>query len=205
MNVAKRLWFGPAAAAIFALGVLSLPRMVPGYSQVRQTVSEIGEVGSPARLPFTLLLLCVGALLLVFASAVASLSRRREHSTIAAWIIGFMAVPCIGIGIFAYPHPLHNVFGMLEMIGYQAPIFLALSWRVDPQAKTLVRFSWIFSAVVWLTIILNLTTFHRYGAIWAQVKPIYGIVQRSLFAAWFAWCTGAAILLRRQQATSPTS
>jgi hypothetical membrane protein len=202
MNIAKRLWFGPAAAAIFAVGIVSLPLMVPGYSQVRQTVSEIGEVGSPARLPFTLLLCCVGVLLLVFAAAVASLSRRRGHSTIAAWIIGFMAVPCIGIGIFAYPHPLHNVFGLLEMIGYQAPLFLALAWRRDPQARTLVRFSWIFFAVVWFTIAINFTVFHRYGAVWAHVKPVYGLVQRSLFAAWFTWCAGAALLMRKQSLSS---
>ena len=202
MTISKRLLFGPAAAVIFAVGIVSLPLMIPGYSQVRQTVSEIGEVGSPARLPFSVMLCCVGALLLVFASAVASLSRRRGHSPIAAWIIGFMAVPCIGIGIFAYPHPLHNVFGMLETIGYQAPIFLALSWRRDPQTKSLVRFSWIFFAIVWFTIAINFTVFHRYGTVWAHVKPIYGLVQRSLFAAWFIWCAGAALLLRRQDASS---
>ncbi|WP_158785840.1 DUF998 domain-containing protein [Granulicella sp. L46] len=202
MTISKRLLFGPAAAVIFAVGIVSLPLMIPGYSQVRQTVSEIGEVGSPARLPFSVMLCCVGALLLVFASAVGSLSRRRGHSPLAAWIIGFMAVPCIGIGIFAYPHPLHNVFGMLETIGYQAPIFLALSWRRDPQTKSLVRFSWIFFAIVWFTIAINFTVFHRYGTVWAHVKPIYGLVQRSLFAAWFIWCAGAALLLRRQDASS---
>ena len=193
-----RALFGPLAAAILLMGVVGLPLLIPGYSQVRQTVSEIGEVGSPERFPFAVMLSCVGVLLLVFASAVATLSRRRGHSTLAAWIIGFMAVPCIGLGIFAYPHPLHNVFGLLELIGYQAPIALAFSWRNDPDARPLVRFSWIFAAIVWLTILLNLTTFHRYGTLWADVKPIYGLLQRSLFAAWFAWCIGAALLLRKQ-------
>jgi hypothetical membrane protein len=205
MNLAKRLWSGPAAAALLALGIFGLALLVPGYNQVRQTVSEIGEQGSPERFPFAVMLSCVGVLLLVFASAVGSLSRRRGHSTITAWIIGFMAVPCIGLGIFAYPHPLHNVFGLLELIGYQAPIAMALSWRNDPDAQTLVRFSWIFAAIVWLTILLNLTTFHRYGTLWADVKPIYGLIQRSLFAAWFLWCIGAALLLRKQSAISPAS
>jgi hypothetical membrane protein len=198
MNLAKRLWSGPAAAALLAIGIFGLALLVPGYNQVRQTVSEIGEQGSPERFPFAVMLSCVGVLLLVFASAVATLSRRRGHSTLAAWIIGFMAVPCIGLGIFAFPHPLHNVFGLLELIGYQAPIALALSWRNDPDARPLVRFSWIFAAIVWLTILLNLTTFHRHGTLWADVKPIYGLLQRSLFAAWFAWCIGAALLLRKQ-------
>ena len=43
-----RLLFGPVAAAVLVLGVAGLALMVPGYSDVRQTVSEIGEVGSPA-------------------------------------------------------------------------------------------------------------------------------------------------------------
>jgi len=202
MTVKQRLWFGPAAAIILALGIIGLALIVPGYSQVRQTVSEIGEEGSPARVPFAIMLCCVGACLLVFASAVANLSKRRGHSTIAAWFIGFMAVPSIGVGIFAYPHPLHNVFGLLETIGYQAPIFLALSWRNDPDAKTLVRFSWIFFAVVWSAIAINFTVFHRYGTVWAHVKPVYGLVQRSLFVTWFTWCTGTGLLLQRHATTN---
>ena len=38
-----------------------------------------------------------------------------------------MALPAAGIGVFAYPHPAHNVFGMSELIGYQAPLVFALT------------------------------------------------------------------------------
>ncbi len=58
-----------------------------------------------------------------------------------------MALPAAGIGVFAYPHPLHNVFGLSELIGYQAPLILSLTWRRDPQATTLVAFSWIMFEV----------------------------------------------------------
>ena len=44
------LLFGPALAVVLALTILTLPALVPGYDGVRQTVSEIGEAGSPARL-----------------------------------------------------------------------------------------------------------------------------------------------------------
>jgi hypothetical protein len=36
--------FGPIAAAVFGLGIAGLGLMVPGYSHIRQTVSEIGEI-----------------------------------------------------------------------------------------------------------------------------------------------------------------
>ena len=33
-----------------------------------------------------------------------------------------MALSAAGVGVFAYPHPLHNVFGISELVGYQAPL-----------------------------------------------------------------------------------
>ena len=54
----------------------------------------------------------------------------------------------IGVGIFSFPHPLHNVFGLSELVGYQAPLVLALTWRRDPQAASVVRLSWIIAVAV---------------------------------------------------------
>src|SRR6266478_7469771 len=154
-----RLLFGPLAAAILGFGIAGLALLIPGYSHVRQTVSEIGEIGSPARVPFAIMLCCVAACILVFASAVCDLSVMAHHSRLAAYLIGFMALPAAGIGIFAYPHPLHNIFGISELIGYQAPLVLAFTWRRDPRAKTLVALSWILSVRIWGAIALNLSSF----------------------------------------------
>src|SRR4030095_9881518 len=118
-----------------------LALLIPGYSHVHQTVSEIGEIGSPARVPFAVMLGCVAVCILVFASAVRAVSGAAHHSRLAAYLIGFMALPAAGIGIFAYPHPAHNVFGMSELIGYQAPLFLALTWRRDLRVSRIVSIS----------------------------------------------------------------
>ena len=150
-----RLLFGPVAGAILALGIAGLALMIPGYSHVRQTVSEIGEVGSPARVPFVIMLCCVAACILVFASAVRDLSVQAGHSQWAAYLIVFMALSATGVGVFAYPHPLHNVFGISELIGYQAPLFFALTWRGDLRAKPLVFLSWILYALICVAIALT--------------------------------------------------
>jgi hypothetical membrane protein len=192
----RRLLFGPLAAAILAFGVIGLALTVPGYSQVRQTVSEIGEVGSPARIPFAITLCCVAACLLVFASGVREASVEAGHGQAAAVLIGLMAVSVAGVGVFAFPHPLHNVFGTSELIGYQAPLALALAWRGDPRARRLVRFSGAMFAIVWICLALNLASLDRDGWLFASMKPVYGLVQRSLFAAWFCWCAVASALLR---------
>jgi hypothetical protein len=169
--------------------------MISGYSHVRQTVSEIGETASPARVPFAILLCCVAACILVFALAVRNISVQAGHPTFAAYLIGSMAISAAGVGVFAYPHPLHNVFGISELIGYQAPLALALTWRRDGRARTLVAFSWIMFVFVWAAIALNLTAFNRHSVIWAHLKPVYGLAQRALFAAWFGWVAGTGLFL----------
>jgi multidrug transporter EmrE-like cation transporter len=190
-----RLLFGPLAAAILAFGIASLAPLIPGYSHMHQTVSEIGEIGSPARVPFAIMLFCVAACILVFASAVRDVSVAAHHSQLAAYLIGFMAVPAAGTAIFAHPHPLHNIFGISELIAYQAPLVFALTWRGDPRAKILVASSWLLFVLIWVAIALNLSSIDRQGAIWAYVKPVYGIAQRTLFAAWFGWCAVVGMLL----------
>ena len=194
-----RLLFGPLAAAILTLGIIGLALWVPGYSQIRQTVSEIGEMGSPARAPFTIMLCGVALCLLVFAAGVAAESKRAGHGRLAAYLIAFMALSAAGVGIFAFPHPLHNIFGESELIGYQAPLAFALTWRRDPNARHLVAFSWIMFALIWISIALNLSSLDRHGALWTEMKPVYGLIQRSLFAAWFGWCAALGVLLWRRR------
>jgi len=190
-----RLLFGPLAAAILTLGIVCLAAFVPGYSHVSQTVSEIGEMDSPVRLAFTLMLCGVAACLLVFAAGVRSASMKAGHGQAAALLIACMAVSAAGVGLFPFPHPLHNVFGQSELIGYQAPLALALGWRNDPRARRIVSVSWIMFGLVWITLALNLTSIDRHGALWEHMKPVYGLIKRSLFAAWFTWCTVVGVLL----------
>jgi hypothetical protein len=114
-----------------------------------------------------------------------------------------MAVSAAGVGIFAFPHPLHNVFGESELIGYQAPLAFALAWRRDSKANHLVTFSWIMFALVWISIALNLVSLDRHSVLWAEMKPVYGLIQRSLFAAFFGWCAGIGVLLRQRRRISP--
>jgi hypothetical membrane protein len=190
-----RLLFGPLATAIFVVGLLCLPRMVPAYSQVHQTVSEIGELGSPARIPFTLMLCAVALCILVFAYALRELSLKAGRSAAPAYLSGCLAVSCVGVAIFAFPHPLHNWFGLSELVGYQAPLAMALAWRREPRVGGVVAFSWIMYAVTCAAIVANLSVLDRTGALWALERPVYGLVQRSLFLVWFVWCAGVGFAL----------
>jgi hypothetical protein len=142
----------------------------------------------------------VAACLLVFAVAVRKLSRVAGCRPWAAYVIACMAISAAGVGVFALPHPLHNVFGLSETIGYQAPLAFALSWRGNPKAKLLVKFSWVMFILVWVAIALNLSSLDRHGAVWEYLKPSYGLVQRTLFAVWFVWCAILGVMLWRWSA-----
>ncbi len=193
-----RILFGPLGAVLLALGIAALGSMVPGYNQVHQTVSEIGEVGSPMQLLFTILLCAVALCVVIFAWGLHDVARATGRSALPAFVTALMAISAAGVGIFSFPHPLHNVFGLSELIGYQAPLVLALSWRRDPSARRAVAASWIFVVLVWLAIVLNLATMDRSGTLWQIERPFYGVVQRALFAAWFGWAAVIGSMLFRE-------
>jgi hypothetical membrane protein len=203
MKWKSRLLFGPLAGIALGAGIVGLALMVPGYSHVHQTVSEIGEMDSPARVPFEILLCFVAACILIFASAVRDVALEAGRPTLPAYVIGCTAISVAGVGIFAFPHPLHNVFGLSEIIGYQAPAVLALAWRHDGRAGSLVVFSWIMFAFVWIALGLNMSAMDRHGSLWAFVKPEYGLVQRALFAVWFAWLAVVGLMLLQRKWRSP--
>ena len=202
MNRSIRLLFGPGSAVLFFVGMLGIALAIPGYSHVHQTVSEIGALGTPTRWPFTLMILGVAACLLVFAWGVRGASLAAGKNTSAAWLIGCMVISCAGIAFFATPHPLHNDFGLSELVGYQAPLALALAWKSDPKARALVLWSWLLYAALWIAIGLNLSMMFPGSWLATEVMPVYGLVQRSLFLAWFAWCTVTGILMWRRSRTT---
>ena len=195
----SRRWFGPIAALLLFAGIFAVGLVTPDYSHVRQTVSELGEVGSPGQVAFSVLLCLIAACLIIFAGAVAHSLRELGHSTLPAWFLGAMAISTAGVGLFAYPEPLHNIFGMSETVGYQAPLVAALVCKTDPRAKRIKAFSIVMYVAVLLAIAINLVALVRPAEIWSQIKPFFGVVQRSLFASWFIWCTGYALLLMRMR------
>ena len=199
MPLRIRLLFGPLAAAILVIGIVGLASWIPGYDHVRQTVSEIGEIGSPVRIPFAILLCAVSTCVLILASAVRDKSRPMLYSPLPAYLIGAMALSIAGVAIFAHPHPLHNVFGISELIGYQAPLAFALTWRRHPHARSIVMLSLALYIVTIAAIVLNLSSLFGPSALRSYVQPRYGLAQRALFSAWFGWSALLGILLSRER------
>jgi hypothetical membrane protein len=192
-----RVLCGPLAAVLFFVGIIGLALLTPGYNQLRQTVSEIGEVGSPMQTPFTILLCAVGAVLVVFAWAVSDLSREAAVSRFPAFLIAYAGLAAAAMGVFSFPHPLHNLIGPTELIGYQAPGALAFAWRRRGNARAIVLFSWIMFLLLWAALALNVPGIVRSGALWETFRPFNGLLQRGLFAPFFIWSAGIGWLFWR--------
>lgn len=155
---------------------------------------------SPARIPFASQLACVSACLIVFATSVRDVASVVGRPTVAAYFIGFMALSATGVGVFAYPHPLHGIFGLSQLIAYLAPLILAWTWRGDSRLRPVVSFSWVMAGLLWTAVALNLSSFDRHGAVFAYTHSFYGLLQKSLFVLWFGWCAVLGVLLFRRNA-----
>jgi hypothetical membrane protein len=142
-----RLVCAPLSAILFLIGTLGVAHFLPGYSHVRQAVSEIGALGAPTRIPFAVLACLVGLCVFIFGTALGSIAKRYAVSVIPAYLTAFVALTEIGIGIFAMPHPLHGPIGLSALLGFQAPGVLALSWRRNVKLRPLIAPSWGFLSV----------------------------------------------------------
>jgi Protein of unknown function (DUF998) len=198
MNLQKRLRCGPLSAVLFVVGTLGIALFLPGYSHVREDVSTIAALGTPTRVPFAILVYCVAGCLLLFASALREVASRNGLPQLGAYLIAFVVLSEVGIATFATPHPLHEPFGLLSLVGYQAPGVLAFTWRRDVKLRTVVIASWLFFFGLWAATALILVP--GFWPVLARLlEPIAGLIQRTLFVAWFGWCAFVGIALNRHR------
>jgi hypothetical membrane protein len=200
----NRLLFGPLSAALFFLGTIGVAYFLPGYSHIRQDVSEIGAFGTPTRLAFAVLCFIVASCVFIFATALRTIATSNALSTVPAYLTAFVALTEMGIGIFAMPHPFHEPIGLTALIGFQAPGILAYTWRKNPRMRPAIGPSWGFFIGMWVATVVILVPQH-WPAAEAFLDPIGGLVQRTLFLAWFGWCALTGLLLRRICSTSAAS
>jgi hypothetical membrane protein len=165
------LLFGTLAGLLFFGTVYALAIAVPGYSHVSDTVSEIGQVGSPVERLFQVAMLAVDLCIVAFGLGLFYFARSHEASIVPAALVAYFGLMEIGLHVFPSPHPLHNVFG------------LSLT-------SALVNVSWLATALILISIFLNISPLFT-----RDLFPLeyYGIVQRSAHVLFFGWCAYVSI------------
>lgn len=174
---------GWITGASFIIGSLLLGSLLPDYSHVSQTVSEIGERGSPLMMPWHLFSVSIGLLMILFASGIILFAKQNKLSILPGIFMLFYGISQFGIGFYPSPHRLHNVFGLSMTIGYFAPLVFALSWK-NKLGKGFKNISILTFILIILGIFLNLTP-----AFAPTLYPLeyYGIVQRFLLFTFYAY------------------
>ncbi len=178
------LLFGPLAGVVFFGAVYVLAAFLPEYSHISETISEIGEIGSPVERPFQIAMLVVNLCVILLATGLFHFARATGASIVPVFFVAWFGLADIGTNLFPSPHPLHNVFGLSLTIGYLAPLLLAIAWRRQQDLRSVVTVSWVVAAFVFVSIFLNISpAFNR------DLYPLeyYGIVQRSAFLLIYGW------------------
>jgi hypothetical membrane protein len=196
------LIFGLIAGATFIAASTILGALLPNYDPITQTVSEIGERGSPFETTFKVVNLFVAGCFILFAFGLYRFSKERRVSLLPAVLLGFFATMEVGTFVFESPHPWHNVFGISSLLGFLAPLALAIAWPNAADLIALRRVSVIAAAILILSLALNLSElFVRVSYIVEHI----GVVQRTLLV-FHLWCAYLGLVLfqsARQPAQSP--
>ena len=189
MGTKKPLSLGWITAIAFILGTFVLGSQLNDYSPISQTISEIGEKGSPLYIQWQLFSIGIGCLLILFAIGIISFAKKMNLSTVPGIFILFYGLSQFTIGVFPSPHPLHNVFGLSMTVGYFSPLIFALLWK-NQLGLAFKTVSLIAFILIILGIFLNLTP-----AFAPSLYPIeyYGIAQRFLLFTFYIYCAFISI------------
>src|SRR2546430_10077585 len=103
------LIFGIIAAAVFIGTSIVLGALLPGYDPITQTISEIGEKGSPFEMAFKIANLFVAGSFAVFAYGVYCYYAVRQPFPVPPVFVCFHAATEFCGFIFEAPPPLHHV------------------------------------------------------------------------------------------------
>jgi len=198
------LTLGWIAPVLFIFGSIIFGYLLPDYSLVSQTISEIGEEGSPFQTQWLIYDLMIAILLFLFAYGVFLFSKKHQLSYIPSLFIFFFCLSQVGSSYFASPHPLHNVFGLSTTIGYFSPLIFFIFWKnsLGKKFKSIALLTFI---LVILGIFLNLSPLFAPNL---YSMEYYGLVQRFLVYGFYIYYAYVAIstiqhtpILKQQQPT----
>ena len=174
---------GRIIAISFILGTLVFGFTLENYSLASQTLSEIGSMSSPLRLPFQIFKVLIATLILFFSVMVLKYARRNDLSMIPGILLLCFGLSDLGVALFPTPHPMHNVFGLSMTLGYLSPLFFALLWS-KAVSGSFKQVSLVFFFLILTGIFLNLSPAFK-----PDLYPLsfYGLVQRFLVFTMFIY------------------
>ncbi len=178
------LSLGWIIAFLFIVGSLILGYLLPDYDLVSQTLSEIGEDGSPFYTQWMLVDGSTAVLSVLFGLGIIWFSKGYQLPYLPGlFLLCFGLLGC-GAIFFASPHPLHNVFGLLNIVGYFSPLVFFFRWK-DRLGEGFRSTSLLVFILIVLGTFLNLAPL--FASI-VDLMPYYGLVQRFVVFTFYFYC-----------------
>ncbi|WP_367182407.1 DUF998 domain-containing protein [Winogradskyella sp.] len=189
MNNKILLHLGWITSTLFILGTIIFALLLQDYSQISQTISEIGEQGSLLRNEWQLFSIGTSCLLLLFSIGLIRFSVEHKLSIVPCIFLLLFSLSEIAIGFFPSPHYLHNIFGLSLIIGYFSPLLFALKWR-NQLGTSFITFSIYAFIIIISGVIMNLLPIFVDSSFLIEN---YGIIQRYLIYSFYTYCAYVSI------------
>ncbi len=183
-----------AYAAVIAIlvnvaGVLIGSARYPDYSQVRDTLSVLGRLGSPSNGVMQPFEVAYFVLLLLFAVQLYSGARAASMRTIALLIVFAVVCGLLVDLVFRLHYPLdehrarngvHTLLAVVSAIAMETSIFLAYRYFAATEYRRFARFSLaclVTTAVFMLLTLISLgQTLHAYAGLFERITLGVGLI-----------------------------
>jgi hypothetical membrane protein len=185
MGKRTMLNLGFAVPGIFWATLLISGRFYPGYSSVRDRVSELGALGAPTRWIFNPGMLLCALLSLVFVYGLVRVCKQVELSTIPAWLLLVHGVSLAGAASFPLPLPMHGQAGMLAMLLPLSPLLALMLWHRAGNGR------------LKLTALTSLVLISLgFSVLFPDFLPeLAGLKQRIAHLGWTVWFAGLGAII----------
>ena len=189
------------AASLLLGGVLWFGTRVPGYSHVRQTISELGEVGSRYSVVVSWGLFAPVGILLSLLTVTLVYRDSSDFRNAVMFLTSAVSIGYLGAAIFpcdpgspltgTWRQQLHNLLGGVEYVGGTGALFLAAQSLSPVFDATLISSVVNGSAVVVGTVTLGLS--------FSATFAVRGCLQRVGELALFGNIILLTVILRQLQ------
>lgn len=148
------------------------------YSHLSNLVSELGALGTPTQLLFTLGLCLCSLLSLVFVLGLYRACRNAQISVIPILVILTYTFSIAGAAIFPMPHRLHGILGLPSAFLLLSPILAVVLWKEKSSPVGML----LFSGLSFLMFALGFLVFFP-----DVLDDYFGLKQRFFHAGWSIW------------------
>jgi hypothetical membrane protein len=182
---------GIAGPILFTILVIVEGLLRPGYSQVAQVISELGQVGTPNAILQDANFVATGLLLIAFAVGLyRGIGRGRFVTLGIALFLVFPGVMVLVGTLFPLPDPVHTPLSIAGFIVLIVAVFVvSFGLRKDDRWKRLASYS-LGTGVVLVGLLLLIIATGQ-----GVLAPYFGLLQRLFIVPVFLWIEVLAIRL----------